>query len=578
MANLLRWHQREDKPDWWRFFDRVLHCDLDDLRQDTEAIAGLTVVGQPEVDKRSHIWTYEFDPSQEHKLKVGTTPCDPETEAIRIRGGEPSGRPGFLVALDAAAGTLQLRRGLTSTAPHPKALIPPGPINTTAPRAALVRLGEALLVHGVDGPGPLAAGRQLLGRRPPRVTGTTLGEPLRRPDEPGVDAAVRLVRALDRSCLSIQGPPGSGKTYTAARMIVARLADGRTVGITANSHAVITNLLTKVLEEAAEAGVEVRGIQKADDGGGVDHPSVEQAKDNDHVTAALAEGANLAAGTAWLFAREELEGGLDTLVVDEAGQLSLANVLAVAGAADRLVLVGDPRQLAQPSKGTHPEGAEVSGLEHVLGDHATMPEGLGLFLDRTHRLHPDICRFISEQVYDGRLESEPHCAGQAIDDGPVVGGTGLRWLGVDHEGNRTSSVEEACAVAEAFEALLGRDWTDGHGERQTLGLDDVLVVAPYNAQVHLLAQHLPDGARIGTVDKFQGQQAPVVIVSMTASSAEDIPRGMEFLYSRNRINVAVSRAQALCVMVASPKVLAVHCRTVTQMRLANVLCRYVELT
>jgi uncharacterized protein len=249
----------------------------------------------------------------------------------------------------------------------------------------------------------------------------------------------------------------------------------------------------------------------------------------------------------------------------------------VAGAADRLVLVGDPRQLAQPSKGTHPEGAEVSGLEHVLGDHATMPEGLGLFLDRTHRLHPDICRFISEQVYDGRLESEPHCAVQAIDDGPVVGGTGLRWLPVDHESNRTSSVEEAHAVAEAFEALLGRGWTDGKGQRKTLGLDDVLVVAPYNAQVHLLAQHLPEGARIGTVDKFQGQQAPVVLVSMTASSAEDIPRGMEFLYSRNRINVAVSRAQALSVMVASPKLLTVHCRTVNQMRLANVLCRYVEL-
>lgn len=301
--------------------------------------------------------------------------------------------------------------------------------------------------------------------------------------------------------------------------------------------------------------------------------------DNHHVTAALAEGANLVAGTAWLFARAELEGGLDTLVVDEAGQLSLANVLAVAvaGAADRLVLVGDPRQLAQPSKGTHPERAEVSGLDRVLGDRATMPEGLGLFLDRTHRLHPDICRFISEQVYDGRLESEPHCAGQAIDDGPVGGGTGLRWLPVDHESNRTSSVEEAHAVAEAFEALLGRGWTNGEGERHTLGLDDVLVVAPYNAQVHLLAQHLPEGARIGTVDKFQGQQAPVVLVSMTASSAEDIPRGMEFLYSRNRINVAVSRAQALCVMVASPTLLIVHCRTVDQMRLANVLCRYVEL-
>src|SRR5690606_22256848 len=242
---------------------------------------------------------------------------------------------------------------------------------------------------------------------------------------------------------------------------------------------------------------------------------------NEKVGAELDDGANLVAGTAWLLSRPEMDGVLDTLVVDEAGQLSLANVLAVAGATDRLVMVGDPRQLAQPSKGTHPDGAGVSGLEHVLGDHDTMPDHLGLFPGRTWRLHPDICGFISEQVYEGRLEPEPHCATRAIDDGPLVGGTGLRWLPVDHEGNRTSSPEEAHAVAQAVEALLGRGWTDKGGTRRVLGPEHVLVVAPYNAQVHLLAQHLPDGVRVGTVDKLQGQEAPVVIVSMTASSADD---------------------------------------------------------
>lgn len=577
MAHLLRWHQREAKPEWWRFFDRVLRCDLDDLRRDTEAIADLTVVGEPEQDKRSYVWTYEFDPDQEHKLKLGSNPCDPETERIRQRGGEPLPRPGTLVGLDPVAGTLQLRRGMASQAPHPRALIPEGPINTDAQRAALRRLAEALLAHGIDGPGPYAAARQLLGRRAPRLAGTAPGAPLRRADESGLQAAVRLVDALDRSCLPIQGPPGSGKTYTAAHVILARLAAGRRVGITANSHAVITNLLEKVLELAPEVGVQVRAVQKADEGGGLDHPAVLLTESNEKVGAELDDGANLVAGTAWLLSRPEMDGVLDTLVVDEAGQLSLANVLAVAGATDRLVMVGDPRQLAQPSKGTHPDGAGVSGLEHVLGDHDTMPDHLGLFLDRTWRLHPDICGFISEQVYEGRLEPEPHCATRAIDDGPLVGGTGLRWLPVDHEGNRTSSPEEAHAVAQAVEALLGRGWTDKGGTRRVLGPEHVLVVAPYNAQVHLLAQHLPDGVRVGTVDKLQGQEAPVVIVSMTASSADDVPRGMDFLYSRNRINVAVSRAQALCVMVASPRLLAVTCRTVDQMRLANVLCRYSEI-
>ncbi len=351
------------------------------------------------------------------------------------------------------------------------------------------------------------------------------------------------------------------------------------MGITANSHAVISNLLMRVAEEASKQDIRLRAMQKvSEDDGGVDHPSVRTTKSNDDVEAAVAAGkVDVVAGTAWLFAREAMAGALDTLLVDEAGQLSLANVLAVTPAASNLILVGDPRQLAQPSKGTHPHGAGVSGLDHVLAGKGTMPEHLGLFLDRSWRLHPDICGFISEQVYDGRLESEARCAVQRVDDGPMVGGTGLRWFGAEHEGNRTSSAEETEAVARVFEALVGREWTDHAGARAPLGIQDILVVAPYNAQVHLLAQHLPDGARVGTVDKFQGQEAPVVIVSLTASSAEDVPRGMEFLYSANRLNVAVSRAKALCIVVGSPSLLAVRCRTVDQMRLANVLCRYVEL-
>ncbi|HVA60952.1 MAG TPA: TM0106 family RecB-like putative nuclease [Mycobacteriales bacterium] len=579
MAHLLRWHRREDKPEWWRYFDRVLRCDEADLLADTETIAGLRPVGQPTPDKRSLIWRYEFDPAQEHKFQAGAQVLDPATERMKYDTGAKIPGPGTLVSVDPVGGTLQLRRGATSTAPHPSALIPGGPIRTAEQRASLRRVAEALLDHGIDGPGPAEAARQLLAGRPPRVTGVRQGDPLRRSDEPVLAAAIRLARGLERSCLPIQGPPGSGKTFTAARVITALVADGRTVGITANSHAVISNLLMCVAGEAARQDIRLRAVQKvSDDGGGVDHPSVRTTTSNDDVEAVVAAGAvNVVAGTAWLFAREGMAGAVDTLVVDEAGQLSLANVLAVAPAASNLILVGDPRQLAQPSKGTHPDGAGVSGLDHVLAGQATVPEHLGLFLDRSWRLHQEICRFISEQVYNGRLQSEDRCALQRVDDGPVVGGAGLRWLGVEHEGNRTSSVEETEVAARVFEALVGREWTDREGARVPLGIHDILVVAPYNAQVHLLAQRLPAGARVGTVDKFQGQEAPVVIVSLTASSAEDVPRGMEFLYSRNRLNVAVSRAKALCVVVGSPSLLAVRCRTVEQMRLANVLCRYVEL-
>jgi len=579
MAHLLRWHRREDKPEWWRYFDRILSCDEADLIADTEAIAGLHPVGDPTPDKKSLIWRYKFDPDQEHKLHAGARVLDPATERVKYDTGQKIPGPGTLVSVDPAKGTLQLRRGATSAAPHPSALIPDGPIPTIEQRASLRRVADALLDHGIDAPGPAEAARQLMAGRPPRVDGVRQGDPLRLGGESTLDAAIRLGLGLERSCLPIQGPPGSGKTYTAARVIMALVADGRRVGITANSHAVISNLLTCVTEEAAEQNIELRAMQKISTGDeGVDHPSVRTTKSNDDVEAAVAAGrVDVVAGTAWLFAREAMTGAVDTLVVDEAGQLSLANVLAVTPSASNLILVGDPRQLAQPSKGTHPEGAGVSALDHVLAGAATMPEHLGLFLDHTWRLHPEICAFVSEQVYDGRLESEAHCTIQRIDDGPIAGGSGLRWLGVQHEGNRTSSAEESEAVARVFEALLGRTSTDHTGLRAPLDIDDILVVAPYNAQVHLLTQRLPTGARVGTVDKFQGQEAPVVLVSLTASSAEDVPRGMEFLYSRNRLNVAVSRAKALCVMVGSPSLLSVRCRTVDQMRLANVLCRYVEL-
>jgi uncharacterized protein len=343
--------------------------------------------------------------------------------------------------------------------------------------------------------------------------------------------------------------------------------------VTGNSHAVIGNLLAAIVGQAEAAGVAVRASQRVDKGGGVDHPTVARHDKPAGVLADLDDGANLVAGTAWLFSRADMDGRLDHLIVDEAGQLSLANAVAVGTSAANLILVGDPRQLSQPSQGTHPDGADASAMEHLLGGHDTMPADRGIFLDRTHRLHPDICRFVSEVVYEGRLTADPDCRRQAV-SGQAPG---IAWHPVPHTGNRCSSFEEVDEVVALHADLVGRTFTDRHGVERTMGLDDVLVVAPYNAQVALLLRALPDGARVGTVDKFQGQEAPAVIVSLASSSVDEIPRGMEFLYSRNRLNVAISRAQALAVVVASPALLSVRCHSVEQLRLANGLCRLVEL-
>jgi uncharacterized protein len=286
---------------------------------------------------------------------------------------------------------------------------------------------------------------------------------------------------------------------------------------------------------------------------------------------------DVAAGTAWMWARAQFQGSVDTLFVDEAGQFSLANILAMAGAARNLVLLGDPQQLAQPSHAAHPPGAGASALEHILGDRATMPADAGLLLDRTWRMHPRLCRYTSEVFYDGKLTGEDGLSNQEILGVIPFYGSGLRIVEVPHQGNTNASPEEADVVARLVGELVGRTWRDKDKSQLVIGPDDILIVTPYNAQIReiedALARRGHTGPRIGTVDKFQGRQAPAVIYSMATSSADEAPRGLEFLYDPHRLNVATSRAQAMAIIVASPDLVRVFCRTTRQMLLANALCR-----
>jgi uncharacterized protein len=451
----------------------------------------------------------------------------------------------------------------------------------TAPlRDSLLRVGEWVAEHGIEGPGEYRAARELLLRLAPEVRG---GEALRRPDEEALDAALRIVPALDGGCLAVQGPPGSGKTYLGAAAIVELVRRGRKVGVTANSHKVIGHLLDSVAARAVERGVKVRIGQKTDLSGDCTSDAAAAFGSNGALLEAMdAAELDVVGGTAWVWARQDFAARVDVLVVDEAGQFSLANAVAVSPAAPSLLLLGDPQQLDQPLQGTHPPGAQASALGHVLGRESTMPADRGLFLERTRRLHPDLCRFTSEAFYEGRLES---AAGLEVQDLEVPGapsgglsGTGVRFVPAIHEGNRSDSPEEAELVAGLVRGLAegGATWTDQRGRSRPLTWDDVLVVAPYNAQVAEIKRRLP-AARIGTVDKFQGQEAPVSIYSMTTSGPEEAPRGMEFLYSLNRLNVATSRARCLAAVVASPALVRVRARTPRQMQLANALCRFLEM-
>jgi hypothetical protein len=387
---------------------------------------------------------------------------------------------------------------------------------------------------------------------------------------------------LDNTALAIQGPPGAGKTFCGARMICELVTQGKRVGVAANSHKVIRNLLEAVAKEADATGVLVRLAHKnADEDEAGDAPRITSLAENSDALTALESGdANVVGGTAWLWSRPELASAVDVLFVDEAGQMALANVLAISQAASSVVLLGDPRQLEQPRKGTHPDGVGVSALEHILAGRQTIPADAGIFLSETWRLAPRICEFTSELFYDGRLSSRPGLDRQRISGVDGLPDAGLAFLRVDHDGNKNWSLEEIDAVADLVERLTAphSSWCNAKGTEAPILGSDILVVAPYNAHVTRLSERLAStGARVGTVDKFQGQEAPIVIYSMATSRPEDAPRGMEFLYSLNRLNVATSRARCLAILVASPRLFEPECRSPRQMQLANGLCRFREL-
>ncbi|MBV8952319.1 MAG: TM0106 family RecB-like putative nuclease [Actinobacteria bacterium] len=385
LGNLLDWHRREAKPAWWQFFARCNDYEPEQFVNDRDCIGGLQYKREIGPDHSSIVYEFGFEP-QDHKFSAGDTPFDPAT----------GGRAGTIV--DIGDDWLTLKRGrLRSDEPFPYALIPGKPYDTDAQRDAIRDVAAWVADHGIDAPGPYRAVRDLLLRLPPRGVA-------RMPAEASVEEACRVVSELNGGLLAVQGPPGAGKTFTGARMIVALLLAGRRVGVTATTHSAIGNLLREVVEAGAGAGVEIRAIQKASGEQRCTAAGVDCTSEAVDVVTGLRSGAyELAAGTAWLWSRVDLRESVDVLFVDEAGQMSLADVLAVGTAARNVVLLGDPQQLAHPSQGSHPDGAGASALQHVLGDHGTMPRELGLFLGTTWRMHPNVCTFISAVAYEDRL-------------------------------------------------------------------------------------------------------------------------------------------------------------------------------
>jgi len=552
LAHLLEWHRREEKAPWWEYFR--LKALTDDERLDEHyAVSGLEFVKRVGGTSTCPIDRYRF-PVQNMQIRQ-----DDSVETSDDKFGK-------VVQIDSAERSMDVKKTGAMAEVHPKSLFAHTVITAHEQAESLFRLGTWVADHGIDETGRYRAARDLLLGKPPRL-------------RPGSPSELYNPLQLEDGVLPIQGPPGAGKTYTAARMICELLRAGKTVGVTAISHKVIRKLLEEVLAAAKEKNVNVRCAERLNEKSKIPNPSIPEITSNKRMLAVLEDGeTQLVGGTAWLWAREEFAGSVDFLFVDEAGQMSLADVLAVSQAANNLVMLGDPQQLEQPVQGTHPPGVAVSALQHVLGTDETMPAEKGLFLSETWRLAPSICDFTSELFYENRLKPHEGLERQKLTGPTRFAGTGLWYVPAMHEANQTSSDEECGVVAAIVCDLLqpGVSWIDAKGNPRPMTTHDILVVSPYNAQVFNLADRLPE-LKIGTVDKFQGQEAPVVIYSMATSSPEEAPRGMEFLYSANRFNVATSRARCACILVANPRVFEPECQTPHRMKLANVLCRYREM-
>lgn len=557
VAHLLEFHNREAKPHWWAGFERQGKYE-DELIDDPECIGGLTMAGRPIAEKQSQIYTYSFPP-QDFKFKVGDEAYDVELFQ----------RAGDIVHLDEVLLIVKIKRG-NKKGPLPERLSigPPGPINTKVIRAGIYRVA----IDVIEGKRTYGATIDLLSKAPPRLRGYVPGQDIAAGHDLEAEAT-DAVRRMDGTCLFIQGPPGAGKTYTTASILVALLLDGKRVGVSANSHKAIHNLLDMVEKLAEERKCRFVGIKKRSSGEETAYESRNFRSVAD--IGDIGPGFQFLAGTAWLFPDPRFDQSLDYLFIDEAGQVSLANVVAMGTAAKNIVLVGDQLQLGQPIQGVHPGEAGLSVLEFLLGDHSTIPPDRGIFLSNTYRLRPSICRFISDAFYDARLEPHAVTSQRSLSYSPPINGLpteGIHFHPATHQGCSQKSSEEGAIINEYYHKLLGQQFRDERGEVRAITHKEILVVAPYNMQVNHLTSVLPVGARVGTVDKFQGQEAPVVLISLATSSPEDLPRHMEFLYSRNRLNVAISRAQCLAVVVANPRLLEFPCKTIPQMKLVNTLC------
>ena len=572
LAWILEFHRREAKPVFWRLFERLglSHVELlDDLNCLACCERTRRDAFKPTPRARNLAYEFQFDPAQEFKGASNSFYLlgleDENGKYLKANYLEEfSDLPNGLIVLQMKQESSDL---IT--------IVPDEHVNANPIPQSIYQVVEDYESGQLE----RCAIIDFLNRSKPVIKNYKEG-PIASSNDPNqrLHQVINAVRNLDNSYLTIQGPPGSGKSHTGKHIIAELVKTGAKIGVSSNSHKAINNLLLSTAKFCREEGINATFACTKETEPELIDAGVSILNNNNlanHVEPGCVLGT-----TAWGFSRDDMSEQLDYLFVDEAGQVSIANLVAMSRSSKNLVLMGDQMQLGQPSQGTHPAESGLSILDYLLHDTPTISNDMGVFLGTTYRMHSAVNQFISTHIYDGKLESHPDNDKRTIKvpndyKGILNKEAGIIFSAVCHEGNTQASDEEVAEIETMVNQLLGRTFTELSDKSRPVTLDDMLFVAPYNHQVSKLKQVFGSQAKVGSVDKFQGQEAPIVFLSMCASDASESPRGLDFLFDKHRINVAISRAQSLAIIVGNPRMVSTPVNRVDQLKtinLFNALC------
>ena len=566
LKNFIGFHWKSNKPEFWEVFDRAEKTHLE-LEDDTECIANSVLINdKPKVTEEGFIYSYRFN-DQNYKQKEGKSAFD----AHQIKG------LGTIYSIEENFPDKNIVKILISK--RRKNIEMPSLLtlgNTMPPQVhqhdqALNKFLEDYILNNGENYKSIM---DMLERKEPDIKNIKSGSILIEENKDLITQSIEIVKNLNNSYLTIQGPPGTGKTYTSAKIIIELMKVGKKVGVTSNSHEAIKTLLIAIEQQAVDQNYEFSGMRKSKSSDKHEWKFIRNVTTGKPLNM---DSYSLFAGTSWFFVDPRMNKTLDYLFIDEAGQVALGTTIANATSADNLVLIGDQMQLSQPMRAKHEGYARMSSLDFILEDDDTISTDKGVFLNVTRRLNKKICNYISTSFYDSRLTSDPITETRSVNlKLDPIKDEGLFYVPIDHNGCSQRSDEEADLVEKVFNKIVNKEYKSENITGK-ISAKDIMVVAPYNAQANNIRERLKkkfkDDVRVGTIDLFQGQEAKVVLISMTTSDVESLPRHKDFFFSRNRLNVAISRAECVAIIIFNQNLLLASASNIKEMKLINSFCK-----